>query len=366
MRTEWHGPEDLSGKLYPINKFTKHPRNVRRGNVDVIARSLNKFGQMAPIVVQKSTGHIIKGNHTWDGMKFLGWEECAATIVDCDDEIAYHYLLADNKASDLADYDKAALARSLTELADAGKLGDTLWTADDLDDVQAAIGTIETLVQEFKGDYSDDPVDRQKRLERELTRVAPKMREVPIVVTVDQHRVLMENIKVLQSEYKTSTAIETILVAMQREADRARQNAPQAGDGTAAPVATAPAPVPAPQPDLAGQGGDEAQPAARVLDGYEVDEHNNLLPNGKAAVWAVTGNDVMKTIRATHTDPLPRTVMLGIIRAHDPVGHTLRPPVMERRRCVKHLVDAVIDSPLQEFTHENAAKLINRITEAGV
>lgn len=364
MGYEWHGPEQLSHSLIKTNSVQPHPRNVRRGNVDVLARSIQKFGQMAPIVVQQSSRNIIKGNHTWKAIQRLGWEDIAATVVDCNDDIAYAYLLADNKASDLAEYDKEALARNLSELADAGKLGGTLWTADDLDDLQAAVGTIETLAQEFKGDYSDDPEDRQKRLQRELTRVAPKMREVPIVVTVEQHRIMMENIKLLQGEYFTDRAIETILMAVQREADRVR--ARQAGDGTALGAGTPPTPATAPAPDLGVQAAPEPAPAANTIDGYEVDEHNTLLPHSKAAVWKMTGQQVYRAMQATSVDPLLRDIALGIIRAHDPEGHTFTPPVMERRRCVQHLRDAFIDSPMREFTMEKAREIINRVTEADV
>lgn len=216
---EWKGLPALEPHLIDIASVQKHPRNVRKGNVDALARMLQKYGQMSPIVVQASTGNICKGNHTWEAAKKIGWTVIAATKADLDDDTAFAYLLADNRASDLAEYDKAALARSLQELADAGKLQGTLWTADDVDDIQAAVGTLETLAQEFKGDYSDDPDERQKRLQRELTRIAPKMREVPIVVTVEQHRVLMEDIALLKKAWHTEGAIETIILAVRKAAD---------------------------------------------------------------------------------------------------------------------------------------------------
>lgn len=220
---EWKGLEALQPHLIPADSVQPHPRNVRKGNVDALARMLQRYGQMSPIVVQRSTGNICKGNHTWKAAQKLGWTHIAATMADLDDDTAYQYLLADNRASDLAEYDKAALARSLQELADAGKLQGTLWTADDVDDIQAAVGTLETLAVEFKGDYSDDPKQREERLQRELTRIAPKMREVPIVVTVDQHRIFMENINLLKKEWHTDGAIETILLAVQKAADGYRE-----------------------------------------------------------------------------------------------------------------------------------------------
>jgi hypothetical protein len=318
-------------------------------------------------VVQKSTGYIIKGNHTWKAAKLLGWDTIAATVVDCDDEIAYAYLLADNKASDLAEYDKEALARNLSELADAGKLGATLWTADDLDDLQAAIGTIETLAQEFKGDYSDDPDVRQKRLERELTRVAPKMREVPIVITVEQHTVFMANLKLLQNEYKTGGAIETVLVAVQREADRVRAveaepvDAPQPVVGAQPDPAPAPAPFPAPQPPDASVG--QAEGAPSVAPGLQP---TGTLPWAKSAIWKNTANICWQTFNAMKQDTFETKIVKGIISSVSPIGDNIDVQLMERRRAVQHFLEAVDESPLREFTKPKIAELLNRVADAGI
>ena len=128
--------EELKQLACPINQFKTHPRNVRQGDVGAITESLNAHGQYRAIVVQKSTGFVLAGNHTLMAAKSLGWKDIAATFVDCDDEQALRILLVDNRANDLAMYDDRALSEVLKELAatDIGLEG-SLFNGDDLDDL---------------------------------------------------------------------------------------------------------------------------------------------------------------------------------------------------------------------------------------
>ena len=128
--------EEIAHLAQPITQFKTHPKNVRQGDVGAISQSLTAHGQYRPIVVQKSTGHILAGNHTYLAAKSLGWEQVAATFVDCDDEQAIKILLVDNRANDLAMYDDRALADLLKDLVatDSG-LDGSLFTGDDLDDL---------------------------------------------------------------------------------------------------------------------------------------------------------------------------------------------------------------------------------------
>jgi len=124
-----------TGKL-PITSVKPHPRNVRQGDIGAISRSLKAHGQYRPIVVQRATGLILAGNHTYKAAAALGWSEIEATLVDCDDDEATRILLADNKSSDLASYNDSLLAELLREIAatDAG-LDGTLYDGDDLDQI---------------------------------------------------------------------------------------------------------------------------------------------------------------------------------------------------------------------------------------
>jgi ParB-like chromosome segregation protein Spo0J len=100
----------------PLNAVTPHPDNARTGNIEVIASSLRHHGQYRPIVAQKSTKHILAGNHTWRAAQSLGWTDIAVTWLDVDDATARKVLIADNRASDLATYDNDALLNVLRSL----------------------------------------------------------------------------------------------------------------------------------------------------------------------------------------------------------------------------------------------------------
>ncbi len=97
----------------PIDALTEHPDNARSGDVPKIMRSLERFGQVKPVIVQKSTGYIVAGNHVTKAAKRMGWTTIKAIIQDIDDETARAYLIADNAASDGSTYDKSKLLNVL-------------------------------------------------------------------------------------------------------------------------------------------------------------------------------------------------------------------------------------------------------------
>lgn len=128
--------KELKAESVSIDSVRPHPKNVRQGDVGAISESLKAHGQYRAIVVQRSTGHILAGNHTWKAAKALGWKQIGVHYLDCDDDRAMRILLADNRANDLATYDDAALAELLTALSHTDdSLSDTLFTGDDLDDL---------------------------------------------------------------------------------------------------------------------------------------------------------------------------------------------------------------------------------------
>lgn len=111
-------PTTLDRLTIPITQLTPRKGNPRRGNIDVIAESLQRNGQYRPIVVNKPTSEVLAGNHTLAAAKQLGWTRIAVTFVDVDDDQAARIVLADNRTADLGTYDDAALYRMLQALDD--------------------------------------------------------------------------------------------------------------------------------------------------------------------------------------------------------------------------------------------------------
>lgn len=113
----------MDGRIIGMDSVRCHPDNPNMGDVESIIDSLQVNGQFRPIVVQKSTGYIIKGNHTYQAMRRLGWAECQAVLVDCDDTKAKRILLSDNAASDKAYTDMSAVMDIMATLPDTRGTG---------------------------------------------------------------------------------------------------------------------------------------------------------------------------------------------------------------------------------------------------
>lgn len=106
-----------------IGDLQPHPLNPNIGSVPDIADSLKINGQYKPILVNRRTGHILAGTHTWKAAHSLGWETIGASFVDVGEEEARQILLADNRASDTGYTDEnaaMALLQALPDLAGTG------------------------------------------------------------------------------------------------------------------------------------------------------------------------------------------------------------------------------------------------------
>ena len=105
-------------KICDLKEWKNNARLHTQRNLLTIKNSLEKFGQVKPIVVQKSSMSIIAGNGTFQAAKALGWEEIECHIVDMDDKIAETYAILDNRAGDQSEWDQQKLIDSLKMLQD--------------------------------------------------------------------------------------------------------------------------------------------------------------------------------------------------------------------------------------------------------
>jgi|688.fasta_scaffold06731_10 hypothetical protein len=124
--------DDLIPLATKIDELKPWGKNPRKGSVDTVMKSLAKFGQRKPIVVNRSTREVIAGNHTFEAAKQLGWKQIAVVWVDDDEKTATAFALADNRASDLGYYDEEALEELIQSLNEQDLLIASGY-ADDLD-----------------------------------------------------------------------------------------------------------------------------------------------------------------------------------------------------------------------------------------
>lgn len=116
--------------IHPSELSTYH-RNPRRGDVSVIAASLQAHGQYKPIVVNRGTytgraNEVLAGNHTLMAVRDLAerypddarWQEVLVHWVDVDDDRAARIVLVDNRASELGGMDMDVLAAALSDIGD--------------------------------------------------------------------------------------------------------------------------------------------------------------------------------------------------------------------------------------------------------
>ena len=129
--------KDLLQLACPINQLTLLPGNPRRGDVDAVKASLERFGQRKPIVVRKSDRVVIAGNHTLQAAQALGWSEIAVVWVDDDDAMSKAFALADNRTAELGYYDENALAALIGEVGalDPELLEATGWDSKSVSDL---------------------------------------------------------------------------------------------------------------------------------------------------------------------------------------------------------------------------------------
>jgi DNA modification methylase len=123
-----------------ISDLVLHPDNPRQGDIGAISTSIASNGWYGAVVVQKSTQHILAGNHRVQAARHLGLAQVPIIEIDVDDDTALRIMLADNRSSDLATNDEDALARILTRLAETSTLEGSLYDGDELDRLIAHLG----------------------------------------------------------------------------------------------------------------------------------------------------------------------------------------------------------------------------------
>ncbi len=114
-----HIAQGLCGLIVDIDSVSVDPTNARlhpASDIRRLARSLIKFGQRKPIVVNCATGLIEAGHGIWLAAKHNGWKRIAAVMVDDDPLKARSFGIADNRLHELSLWDDDQLGKSLADL----------------------------------------------------------------------------------------------------------------------------------------------------------------------------------------------------------------------------------------------------------
>ena len=113
-------PQPDATERVPIGSLKPDPHNARERtprNQGTNTAALSRFGQQKPIVVD-SDDVIRAGNGTWLAAKELGWADIWIARTALTGKEAAAYGIADNRASDLSQFNEDALIATLAEIGD--------------------------------------------------------------------------------------------------------------------------------------------------------------------------------------------------------------------------------------------------------
>lgn len=195
--------------MVPVGQLVHFPGNPRRHDLAVLTESLQRYGQTVPLVVQRGTDVVLKGNGTLDALVDLGVEEAAVRYVDTDDDESKRLMLMDNRASDKGGYDVAALAAQLQPLPD---LAGTGYTADDVDDLVAQLGALPAAAAA----PANDPIANEQRADPKPPLAKSGLKEVILVLRTDELKPFEARIGELAEKWNTQTVTATVLEAVRR------------------------------------------------------------------------------------------------------------------------------------------------------
>jgi hypothetical protein len=151
---------EMQMELVAVGLLTVHPENPRRGNIPAIVASIETNGWFGTVSAQRSTGHIIVGNHRFQAAVASGMETVPTFWVDCNDIEAKRIMVIDNRTSDSSTNDEERLLLILTELArvDDGLLGSGFEPLD-MDNLIAAYEPLAELPPAEFREHDPDEMD---------------------------------------------------------------------------------------------------------------------------------------------------------------------------------------------------------------
>lgn len=149
-------PAGLQVERRAIADLQPDPNNVRvhgETNLAAIRKSLERFGQQKPIVVD-ARGRVIAGNGTLAAARALGWDSVDVVVTGLSGADAVAFAIADNRTAELAEWDDAELGKALAALVTEDS---ALLDATGFDD--EALAKIAKETEATAEDGGDDPLD---------------------------------------------------------------------------------------------------------------------------------------------------------------------------------------------------------------
>lgn len=156
-------------RVTPVDEVTLHPDNPRVADVESLRESFQINGFYGAIVVQKSTGFVLAGNHRLQAAVAEGFTELPMIWIDVTDTEAKRILLVDNREADKSGYDDQQLLAVLKSLEEVGLEG-TGYDADAVLDLERITGALAASQGDFLRDLTEQYSDADHPLHRDPTK----------------------------------------------------------------------------------------------------------------------------------------------------------------------------------------------------
>lgn len=170
-----------TAKLAELVPDPENPRSHSERNIEAIRVSLEKFGQVLPLVVHRETKMIVGGNATTEAMRRLGWHSAKVFWFEGDQKSARALSIALNQTATLAAWDMENLQSHLLALQDEFDFESLGFSEMDMDKILAGVGDPSDV-------EIDSPVSGKHALEQEHLVLS-------FVVTPEQEAVINQALK---------------------------------------------------------------------------------------------------------------------------------------------------------------------------
>lgn len=201
----------LQVETVAIDSLREDPHNLRRHgkrNLSAIKSSLEAFGQVLPLVVQKGTGIVVGGNGTLSQLREMGKTTVDIVEVELTEERARALSIALNRTSDLASWDEEGLTNVLSALQEGG-LDLTVVGFDSADLTKR----FEKMRELAVGDLPDAPTNGSEGVEG--NRVASDhVRQVQLFMPTSLFETFQQQLASLMDRYATDNITDTVLRAV--------------------------------------------------------------------------------------------------------------------------------------------------------
>jgi ParB-like chromosome segregation protein Spo0J len=202
----WNGAADLKRFLVEIDSLEPWPGNPNQGDVELVSRSLARFGQVLPISVDGS--RIVAGHTRVAAARSLGWTHIAAIPNQfANEEEARAYLVGDNATGRAGGFDEELLAAQLADLANFEGTG---YSQEDAAELAERLA--------FLADPQFPEVEGVPALDARSP--LPETFEVPLLLSREGRQDFARHVSILRREWGLETAAEAVVRAVREAAER--------------------------------------------------------------------------------------------------------------------------------------------------